>query len=283
MDEQTKREIELLPEALSNQLLKTVSNVIEQSGMFFRAFARKKTSESTEKKFALKGYSESKKMQDLFGVRIALYFKDDVPICEKLINKKFIVTDHSIDPLDKEVFKPVRINYVCKLPEEIKSEIPDKFWNSSFIDDTFEIQIRTVFSEGWHEIEHDMRYKCKSEWISEDDMSRALNGIFATLETCDWSILSLFDQMAHKKYKAHEWESMLRNKLRLRVKDGKLNENIVRILNENNNIAKELLKVNRFDLILQIAEDPLKHLPKTIDNLVYFMNYLYIQDEQIKK
>ena len=281
MDEQAKKVIESLPESLTNQLLRKVSNVVEQSGMFFRAFARRKSLASTEKKFASKGYNKSKKMQDLFGVRIALYFKDDVPICEELIKKKFIVADHSIDPLDKEVFKPVRINYVCKLPEEIKSEISENFWESSFIDDTFEIQIRTVFSEGWHEIEHDMRYKCKNEWISEDDMSRALNGIFATLETCDWSIISLFDQMAYKKYKTHEWESMLRNKLRLRVNDGQLSNSIVILLNQKPQIAKELLKINRSDMITHLTEDPLSRIPKTLDNLVYIMNLLYIQDEQI--
>lgn len=33
-----------------------------------------------------------------------------------------------------------------------------------YIDDTFEIQIKTMFFEGWHEIEHDMRYKGEELW-----------------------------------------------------------------------------------------------------------------------
>lgn len=30
---------------------------------------------------------------------------------------------------------------------------------SDYIDDTFEVQVRTNSFEGWHEIEHDLRYK----------------------------------------------------------------------------------------------------------------------------
>nr|WP_255419996.1 MULTISPECIES: hypothetical protein [Parabacteroides] len=36
-----------------------------------------------------------------------------------------------------------------------------KRYSESFknIDSTFKIQVRTTLSEGWHEIEHNMRYK----------------------------------------------------------------------------------------------------------------------------
>ncbi|MBK7959276.1 MAG: hypothetical protein IPK03_14995 [Bacteroidetes bacterium] len=31
--------------------------------------------------------------------------------------------------------------------------------NNSLVDSTFEVQLRTILSEGWHEIDHDLRYK----------------------------------------------------------------------------------------------------------------------------
>lgn len=104
---------------------------------------------------------------------------------------------------ETDKFKPLRINYVCELPDKIERLFDDKIWAYP-IDKSFEIQIRTIFSEGWHEIEHDFRYKCQEEWGKNDDLSRTLNGILATLDNCDWAIASLFSQMAYRHYKAKE-------------------------------------------------------------------------------
>ncbi len=61
-----------------------------------------------------------------------------------------------------------------------------------YIDDTFEIQIKTMFFEGWHEIEHDMRYKGEELWKNYKGFSRYFNSILATLELCDKSMVTLF-------------------------------------------------------------------------------------------
>lgn len=120
----------------------------------------------------------------------------------------------------------MRLNYICRLPADIKDLFSPVFFERCPIDDTFELQIRTVFSEGWHEIEHDLRYKCKEDWDDEDELWRTMNGIFATLETCDWSILALFDQLTYKMYMASNWEGMLRNKYRIRFATGSLCDDI---------------------------------------------------------
>lgn len=44
-------------------------------------------------------------------------------------------------------------------------------------DATYEIQFRTTLSEGWHEIDHALRYKCKTDWDKHEDEERAFNGI----------------------------------------------------------------------------------------------------------
>jgi ppGpp synthetase/RelA/SpoT-type nucleotidyltranferase len=56
---------------------------------------------------------------------------------------------------------------ICRMPdyetgvfEEIKPNNPQY----DLVDNTFEIQFRTTLSEGWHEVDHLMRYKCKPDW-----------------------------------------------------------------------------------------------------------------------
>ena len=117
-------------------------------------------------------------MQDIIGVRIVLYFQDDIDICINILKKLFTIDNHEHDCLDTETFKPQRINYVFKMPTDIM-QIPNEISEECLIDNTFEVQIRTIFSEGWHEVEHDIRYKYYDEWKSATILSRELNGIVA--------------------------------------------------------------------------------------------------------
>ena len=251
--------------------------------MFYRAFSRKKSISSIEHKFSIKNYHQTHKMQDLYGVRIALYFKDDVSVCSELIKQSFKVVDVSKDKLDPQSFKPIRLNFVCELPKSIKEQINLDSLAKMCIDETFEVQIRTIFSEGWHEIEHDLRYKCIQDWDGEDEMKRALNGIFATLETCDWSIISMFDQLAYKKYKSREWSSMLRNKMRLRLADDTISGELNQIITSDPSIAKELLKVNRSQLIRILSNSLLGRFPRKMDTIIYISNEFFIHNKTIEE
>lgn len=56
-------------------------------------------------------------MQDIVGFRIALYFKEDIVICENIIKNKFDVVDISKDIEAVNEFKPTRVNYVYRLPK----------------------------------------------------------------------------------------------------------------------------------------------------------------------
>lgn len=281
MFEQLVNEVDALPDLVIHELTKRVEKTMNTSGMFFRLFSRRKTGESVSKKIQIKKYDEHRKLQDLFGIRIALYFKDDITICRNLIEKSLEVDNVSEDVEDIENFKPTRLNYVCKIPEDIQNQIDSKFWRDYPIDNTFEIQIRTVFSEGWHEIEHDLRYKCKEDWKNESEMDRALNGIFATLETCDWSIITMFDTLSYKMYQNENWKAMLRNKLRIRFTSNEINDKIIEILNSNKNLAKEFLKVDREQLIFKLTNSNLSSIPKTYDNIIYVANELFIKDNDI--
>ena len=85
------------------------------------------------------------------------------------------------------------------------------------IDDTFEIQIKTMFFEGWHEIEHDMRYKGEEIWKNYSGFSRYFNSILATLELCDKSMVTLFEDLGHSLYKSGRWSDMIKSHFRLKL------------------------------------------------------------------
>ena len=114
-----------------------------------------------------------------------------------------------------------------------------------FIDNTFEVQLRTVLSEGWHEIDHDLRYKCRSDWEGHNDLERVFNGVFAGLETSDWSNLMVFEKLSYRHYKDSKWEAMFRTKFRVRLKDSILQDKLKSILNSDKAIGKSLFRVER--------------------------------------
>ena len=148
------------------------------------------------------------------------------------------------------------------------------------IDRTFEIQIRTIFSEGWHEIEHDFRYKCIEDWKDNNDLSRTLNGIFATLENCDWTIASLLTQVAYRHYKAGEWIPMLKNTFRIRIIDCDDMEEILKYFDKNKEVAKSFYRLDREDFLIWIS-DLTMPIPLKLKNLVMLANIYAIHDERI--
>lgn len=153
--------LEIIEKKIKDKLI----NELTRTGLLFRLFSRVKEQTSIDEKFTRKGYSlDSSLMQDLIGLRITTYFSDDlrivVDLCEKLFGKVELVYDEP----DTEVFRPLRKNMICRFPKEesgIFTDIKSSNPNFELIDDTFEIQFRTTLSEGWHEVEHLMRYKCK--------------------------------------------------------------------------------------------------------------------------
>lgn len=211
-----------VPAIVEQDLKRIISDRLEQCGLYYRVFSRIKTASSMAHKFALKDYgAENKKLQDLVGVRINLYFDDDVEICQNIVENTFDVIGWSTSERSEEEFKPTKLNGVCRLPEYLRSEISPETWDM-YIDDTFEIQIKTMFFEGWHEIEHDMRYKGEELWKNYKGFSRYFNSILATLELCDKSMVTLFEDLGHSLYKSGRWSDMIKSHFRLKLGEGQL-------------------------------------------------------------
>lgn len=265
---------------VARELAGKLEKELNRVGLLFRIFYRTKSETSIVKKISQKKYTqEGKKLQDFIGIRVALYFSDDIPLCQDIANTLFQPVAETIDQLSTIQFMPVRYNLVYLIPDEFTQGI-SVLHRGLPIDQTFELQIRTMLSEGWHEIEHDLRYKCQADWIMDEGLSRILNGTMATLENCDWSILQVFDRLSYQHYRRRNWDAMIRHKLRMRLGEPELDDTIKLFFDNNNNIAKELFRVNRNELLRRIQRSKAR-IPLTPGNIVHIMNHLFIKSSQI--
>lgn len=282
-NEHLMNQISNISASVTRDFEKMIKKLLDKCGLYYKCFCRVKSYKSVSEKIQdriAQGKSDYK-LQDLIGVRIVVYFKRDIPLCERLIQENFHVDNISKDRERDEIFKPQRINYVCKIPDEMMINFDSQLWNQS-IDNTFEIQIRTIFSEGWHEIEHDFRYKCEEEWKESLELSRTLNGVFATLENCDWTIENLLRELAYKHYKNREWIPMLKNVLKMRIVDEGDMEKIIECFNDDIAIAKMFLRMDREDFLVFISELE-SALPMKLSTIVYLVNLVQFQNEKLIK
>lgn len=272
-----------VPTMVEHDLKRIISDRLEQCGLYFRVFSRIKTAASMAKKFEQKEYGGERKLQDLVGVRINLYFDDDVGICRNIMEHTFEPVDWSTSNRSDEEFKPAKLNGVFRLPEYLKAEISADTWNMC-IDDTFEIQIKTMFFEGWHEIEHDMRYKGEEIWSHYKSFSRYLNSILATLELCDKSMVTLFEDLGHTLYKSGRWSDMIKCHFRVKMGDAQLypevEELLTRDLERVDNLAKQLYKTKKSVLIEQLLKRS-RRIPINVNTIVAILNDSKFHDSRL--
>ncbi|WIV90111.1 RelA/SpoT protein [Proteus appendicitidis] len=270
-------------ESTKEDIEELISSKLTNLGIMFRVFSRNKDIISINKKLSDPKYGDTHKIQDAIGVRIALYFNDDIEIVHNILNTIFSERekDHSIDIMGADEFSAVRYNIVYDIPKKLlEKEYLFSEPISKLIDSTFELQIRSILSEGWHEVEHDLRYKSKPDWANHDNESRRLNGIYATLETSEWTMIKIFDELAYKHYKSRSWESMLRQKFRLRMQPMKLNESISKYFDDNPQVAKEFFRLLRKEVINDMSSNNFT-LPLNVNSLIYFCNMFHVKNDTI--
>ena len=262
---------------LAEEIRRDIESLTNKAGLLCRVFARGKSEKSLKEKMQQQGglkYSPGVRLiQDAIGIRVALYFQEDVNIVADLLSSHFEIIPESttIDSHGTDQFAVTRHNLVLRIPSEYHSDM-SRCIGSRPIDFTCEVQLRSILSEGWHEVDHDLRYKSKSSWDGQDDLSRALNGILATLETAEWSMHRIFDDLAYRHYKSKNWSLMLHAKLRLRVAPTLSNE-ILNLLNIDANFAKDIFRTNRKKVIKKITSMS-PSVPISLDNIVYVWNYI---------
>jgi ppGpp synthetase/RelA/SpoT-type nucleotidyltranferase len=265
-------------ERIATQLTSDISKSLSRCGLMFRIFSRVKTESSIRHKLEVKYASKKTRIQDMIGMRIVVYFQDDVDVLALYYSVGDVVKK-SIDEFDSSTFRPQRLNITSRIPAEMTEEfyaaLPEQFRDC--IEPTYEIQIRTVFSEGWHEVEHDLRYKCKEDWEGCESYSRALNGVIATLETAEWNMKSLFADMARHNFRHSNYTAMLRNKFHLRFKSEALSENLNIYLNEHRHLAEDLLNADRLIVVYMMLTHK-ADFSLTYDNLLFLINRIEMMD-----
>lgn len=267
----------------AEQLRREVEGILQRVGILCRVFARGKDSRSLEEKLSRESgkYSISGKLvQDAVGIRVAVYFAEDVEIVASLLSKEFIHKEASstVDLPKNDQFAVTRHNLVFQVPKNYIDDMQREIGKFP-IDITFEVQLRSILSEGWHEVEHDLRYKSRENWNKQDDLSRALNGIIATIETSEWTMRKIFDDLAYRNYKSRKWPEMLHNRIRMRT-EPKLSEELCNLFDVDIEIAKSVFRLDRKKLIFFLSQVR-PTLPMTLDNIVYAWNHIALSDMRI--
>ena len=263
---------------IAQSLTSDIAESLSRSGIMFRIFSRVKTESSIRHKLEVKYATKKSKIQDMIGIRIVTYFQDDIDALALYYSVGDVVKK-AIDEFDTSTFRPQRLNITNRIPaemiEDFYAALPEQFRDC--VEPTYEIQIRTVFSEGWHEVEHDLRYKCKEDWEDCEPYSRALNGIIATLEAAEWNMKSIFADMARQNFRHANYTAMLRNKFHLRFKSDSLSEGLNSYLNENRHLAEAALNVDRLIVVYTLLTHK-ADFELTFDNLLFLINRIEMMD-----
>lgn len=263
---------------LALEIEKKIKDRLNAAGLVYRIFSRAKSANSIRDKIARKDYGNGRKMTDVIGVRVVFYFLDDIVLATEILGGIYSEVERVVDQPNKENFYALRTNYVFRIPDDLVEMFEVNEVNKDVIDKTFEVQFRSILQEGWQEIEHDLRYKCPEDWIEHEDKSRRLNSISATLENCEYSMQSIFDELAYSFYKQSEWERMLHHKFRLRFLSVKLESELRKILSDNKRDAKAIFGCDRTEVIKKILEFKMT-LPVTYKSVLFVANRLTCKNE----
>lgn len=268
---------------VAEDLRREVDDLLTTVGVLCRVFGRGKSTESLTSKLEKSPgkYSEGgKQIQDAVGLRVVIYFPEDISVVEELLRGRYNYDEKSsmIDKPVADVFSVTRHNLVFKIPEQFDRDIVQGRGRMP-IDATFEVQVRSLFSEGWHEVEHDLRYKRPDHWQEHSDLSRSFNGIVAALETAEWGMRTILNELAYRHYRDQNWEAMLCSALRMRV-TGTLSKEVWALLDSDTELAKRLFRLNRRKIFRTLAALAPK-IPLTVDNLVFLWNEVELKDDRL--
>ncbi|MCI6021439.1 MAG: hypothetical protein PUD90_08530 [Clostridia bacterium] len=274
-----------VPETVADDMREIIEGPLNRCGIYHRIFYRVKSEDSIVTKLTnvSKNYNAYHKMQDLIGLRIVLYYVDDIKICKDLIEREFPECEWAVSSQTTSEFKSMKTNGVMSLPKYIADRISPQTWELP-IDKTFEVQIRTMAFEGWHEIEHDMRYKYTKMWEHDESRhyARKLNSVLATLELCDDSIISMLEEMGHTYYKEKDWNSMIRCHYHLRITPDDLHPQLQEILDRDTSIGKFIYKLERADFIMTLM-DCYKDIELSSNSIIAIINEHFLHNKEISE
>ncbi len=280
----------------ASYLNEEIHMIMSQSGLYFNNFSRVKAAPSlaakllrNPEKYILKEFEpeiekEEPRITDFIGCRIVLYFQQDIDICREILTRVFELDEinTTVDQLEANEFGAIRTNLIFSMTDEMKRRVDPEIFQNYPIAPKFEVQIRTTFSEGWHEVEHDMVYKHPEEWAqaSYRHPKRRLNGLYATLEGCDSMMEMILDERATFCYaniqQDEMFSNMLRYKFRIRFTDTQIDPALEELFRnpKNSTLLRELYEYKRTSVLACMTSPELADFDKNMDNVIYITGAL---------
>ena len=241
----------ILLENLDRTLLNLINSLLEQKNIrVHQVQTRVKDRDSLEKKIIRKNdkYESLSDITDIVGVRIITYFDDEVDQIATMIEEEFFIDqDNSVDKrkVDNEKFGYRSLHYVANLKRD-RVSLPEY---SSYGEQKFEFQIRTILQHSWAEIEHDLGYK--GEFEIPSTAKRTFYRVAALLEQADIEFVKLKSTIA--EYETSLSQDIKNNPSQIEINKASLtsfmseNANVINF--ENNVFVGEYnLVVDEFDI-----------------------------------
>lgn len=226
----------ILLENLDRTLLNLINSLLEQKKIrVHQVQTRVKDRDSLENKIIRKSekYKVLNDITDIVGVRIITYFDDEVDQIATMIEEEFFIDqDNSVDKrkIDNDKFGYRSLHYVANLKRD-RINLPEY---SSYGEQKFEFQIRTILQHSWAEIEHDLGYK--GEFEIPSTAKRTFYRVAALLEQADIEFVKLKSTI--EEYEKDVSVGVKENPNKIEINKASLisfitkNENVIRIENE---------------------------------------------------
>lgn len=253
-------------EYLRKKLHERIETTLHNYAIYFHLTSRIKKQASLEDKInnPKHGYGVGgKKLQDLIGLRVNLYFSDDIKIVTKILENRYKLNKEASrqDDPNPNYFGVECVNLVFDLPHTLSSEFANP--NSEYIDNTFEVQLRTIFSDGWHEIEHDFRYKGADSLPKA--LNRSLNSVKGSLHMCDWAMYKLVEEICQHNLKTKNRVEFITSKFMLRLKKDSNSTSLLGHLSDD-----DLYKISHLD-----RKEVLERLA-SFENIALNINFILV-------
>lgn len=172
-------------EAISKLVAGKLEDCFETSGIraivTFRAKSPSRLLEKIKKRNVDKKYTDFSEIDDdivdLAGVRVALYFPNDLEHVEKIIRSKFNIIKEKSFPENNKIEGKIFLGYKAKhFRVSLKNEggVNDRYLKAKI-----EIQVASVLMHAWSEVEHDLIYKKYQGEVSKEEKKilDELNGL----------------------------------------------------------------------------------------------------------
>jgi ppGpp synthetase/RelA/SpoT-type nucleotidyltranferase len=176
-----------LYEEFTKKIESLIEEILRKAGIHFDLIeGRTKSISSFKEKITRSGkqYADPvSELSDLTGIRIVLYYLEDVDAVNKIVEREFRI-DKSTSIDKGELLKPHEFGYRSVHYGVILSDDRKKLteWKT-FADLKAEIQIRTILQHAWASISHALQYKREQDVPSE--FRRRLFRLSGLLELAD--------------------------------------------------------------------------------------------------